>query len=93
MRPTAKDNVMSMPATVSVIGVGPGDPELMTLRAVRVLGKSDLVLHPGPHDRSGFAFEVVPRCSGPISGSRGWPWPCDADAMTARSATIASQSP
>jgi precorrin-2/cobalt-factor-2 C20-methyltransferase len=27
------------------IGVGPGDPELMTLKAMRVLGEADLVVH------------------------------------------------
>ena len=50
---------MSMPAMVSVVGVGPGDPELLTLRAVRVLEACGLILHPGPGDRSGFAIEVV----------------------------------
>src|SRR3954447_3464745 len=50
---------MSVPASVSVVGVGPGDPELLTLRAVRVLDRCDLILHPGPRDRAGFAIEVV----------------------------------
>ena len=27
------------------IGVGPGDPELMTLKALRALGEADLVVH------------------------------------------------
>lgn len=62
---------MSIPATVSVIGVGPGDPELLTLRAVRVLGGCHLVLHPGPHDRSGFAFEVVASLLRPDQRVRG----------------------
>ena len=48
-----------MPATVSVVGVGPGDPELLTLRAARVLDEAALILHPGPRDDAGFAFEVV----------------------------------
>lgn len=46
-------------ATPRVIGVGPGDPELLTLRAARVLAESRLVLHAGRADRSGFAYEVV----------------------------------
>jgi precorrin-2/cobalt-factor-2 C20-methyltransferase len=44
---------------VSVIGIGPGDPELLTLRALRVLGECELVVHAGPSDRSGFAYETV----------------------------------
>src|SRR4051812_26334281 len=50
---------MGVPAIVFVVGVGPGDPELLTLRAVRVLDRCDLILHPGSGDRSGFAIEVV----------------------------------
>jgi precorrin-2/cobalt-factor-2 C20-methyltransferase len=46
-------------APVAIIGVGPGDPELLTLRAVKTLQECDLVVHAGPSDRSGFAFEVV----------------------------------
>jgi precorrin-2/cobalt-factor-2 C20-methyltransferase len=50
---------MRIPADVFVVGVGPGDPELVTLRAARVLGCCELILHAGPSDRAGFAIEVV----------------------------------
>jgi precorrin-2/cobalt-factor-2 C20-methyltransferase len=50
---------MSVPATVHIVGVGPGDPELLTLRAVRVLDACGLILHAGPGDREGFAIDVV----------------------------------
>src|ERR1700683_4449754 len=30
------------------VGLGPGDPELMTLRAARILRESDLAVAPGP---------------------------------------------
>jgi precorrin-2/cobalt-factor-2 C20-methyltransferase len=54
-----------VPAPVFVVGVGPGDPELLTLRAVRVLERCDLLLHAGPRDRSGVAFDVVAGLLGP----------------------------
>ncbi len=47
------------PASIAIVGVGPGDPELLTLRAVRAIERSAVVLHPGPGDRTGFAVEVV----------------------------------
>jgi precorrin-2/cobalt-factor-2 C20-methyltransferase len=46
-------------ALVSIVGVGPGDPELLTIRATRVLSGCQTVFHPGPQDRQGFAYEVV----------------------------------
>jgi precorrin-2/cobalt-factor-2 C20-methyltransferase len=47
------------PGPIHIVGVGPGDPELLTLRAARVLRASDLILHPGPRDDAGFAVGVV----------------------------------
>jgi precorrin-2/cobalt-factor-2 C20-methyltransferase len=57
--------------TVHVIGVGPGDPELLTLRAARVLGECSLVLHAGKGDDIGFAFEVVSPLLRPDQAVRG----------------------
>ncbi len=62
---------MDIPGAIAVIGVGPGDPELLTIRAARVLGRSDVVLHPGPRDDAGFAIEVVAPLLRPAQEVRG----------------------
>src|SRR5579864_546473 len=50
---------MGRPETVYVIGVGPGDPDLLTVRAARTLERCQTIFHAGPHDDAGFAFDVV----------------------------------
>lgn len=44
---------------VAIVGVGPGDPDLLTLRAAAVIDRCATILHPGPSDDRGFALEVV----------------------------------
>jgi len=56
---------------IFIVGVGPGDPELLTLRAARVLAHCETILHPGPRDDAGFAFEVVARLLQPRQVVRG----------------------
>ncbi len=43
---TAAINLRSdAPGKVFLVGAGPGDPELLTMKAVRILGRADVVLH------------------------------------------------
>lgn len=41
------------------LGVGPGDPELMTLKAVRLLRAASVVAYPAPEDGDSFARAIV----------------------------------
>lgn len=48
-----------MSGTLYGIGVGPGDPELMTLKAHRILREAYVVAYPQPDDGSSFARSIV----------------------------------
>lgn len=41
------------------IGVGPGDPELLTLKAVRLIRESDVIMTPAEDVRQSIAYEIV----------------------------------
>lgn len=41
------------------VGVGPGDPELLTLKAVRILQAAPVLYHPGPEAMRGRALDIV----------------------------------
>ncbi len=38
---------MSSPLPIAIVGAGPGDPELITLKGARLLAEADLVVHAG----------------------------------------------
>ncbi len=44
---------------ISLVGVGPGDPELVTRKAERVLREADVLYHPGRDQQTGFAYQII----------------------------------
>lgn len=41
------------------VGVGPGDPEQMTLKAVRIIKESDVVAVPGENAKETLAYRIA----------------------------------
>ena len=41
------------------VGVGPGDPELMTLKAVRLIKENDIIMVPGKDPRESVAYKIA----------------------------------
>jgi precorrin-2/cobalt-factor-2 C20-methyltransferase len=54
-----------MTGRVHGLGVGPGDPELITLRALRLLRAAAVVAYPAPADGASFARGIVARWLSP----------------------------
>ena len=48
-----------MTGTLHGIGVGPGDPELMTLRAARLIGACPVIAYPAPDSGESFARAIA----------------------------------
>ena len=49
----------STPGTLYGIGVGPGDPELITLKALRILRAAKVIAYPAPDTGPSFARQIV----------------------------------
>ena len=50
-----------MKGTLYGVGVGPGDPELMTLRAVRLVRENEVIACPGKDARETVAYQIALR--------------------------------
>ena len=48
-----------MSASVYGIGVGPGDPELLTLKALRLIRRRRVIAYPAPESGDSFARSIV----------------------------------
>lgn len=58
---------MTVAGTLYLVGVGPGDPELLTLRAVRVLRSVAIVAYPSTGEGSAFARDIAASYIGPAA--------------------------
>lgn len=48
-----------MSGRLSLVGVGPGDPELLTLKAARIIAAAHVVAYPSTGEESALAFEIA----------------------------------
>ena len=53
------DQVMKQRGKLYGIGVGPGDPELMTIKAVRIINQSDVIVVPGKQAEDSVAYRIA----------------------------------
>ena len=59
MLDTCRKGEMEMKGIVYGVGVGPGDPELMTLKAVRLIRENDVIAVPGQTAKEAVAYKIA----------------------------------
>ena len=63
-----------MLGTLSVIGIGPGDPELLTLKAARIIKDTEVLCVPrGREEGSSLALSQQESCNGHVRVQRLFP--------------------
>jgi uroporphyrin-III C-methyltransferase / precorrin-2 dehydrogenase / sirohydrochlorin ferrochelatase len=87
---TAKDGTVQASGSVALVGAGPGDPELITLKALRALQTADAILYddlvaPGVIDMARREAAKIP------VGKRGYKPSCRQDHITALLVTLARE--
>lgn len=50
-----------MKGTLYGVGVGPGDPELMTVKAIRMIRENDIIAVPGAEVKETVAYKIAVR--------------------------------
>ena len=61
---------MFAPDQLTLVGVGPGDPELLTVAAVKALEQADVVAHPVAREgQAGMALAIASRWLQPNNNS------------------------
>jgi siroheme synthase len=72
---TAEHDAPTVHGTVHLVGAGPGDPDLLTVRAARLLAAADVVVHDALVDSSVLALaspaaELIDVGKRPVAPSR-----------------------
>ena len=55
----AGEQIMTTPGRIWGVGVGPGDPELLTLKAHRIITEADTIAYPAPNDGDSLARSII----------------------------------
>lgn len=58
------------------IGIGPGDPELLTIKGLRIIQESDVVAIPGTDIKQSVAYKIVKGVYPQLDEKNCWPFRC-----------------